>query len=71
MMSEATEVATNNVEVVAMLVEALQNLGFSDMALVNERNGRRIAVPAFLLASCSPVGEQMLTGPIAEGPNRG
>lgn len=71
MVRDATEVAADNAAVVARLVAALQNPGLSDMALVSECDGTSAAVPAFLLASCSPVFKQMLTGPFAESTNQG
>lgn len=67
MARDAKEVAKDNAAVVARLAAASANPALADLTVLSERDGTKTPAIAVLLASCSPVFTQMLTGGFAEG----
>lgn len=63
----AAEVASDNAVVIARLTAVLENPALSDLVLLSERDGSKTPAPTLVLASCSKVFLQMLTGSFAEG----
>lgn len=71
MVRNEADISADNAAVISRLTAVLENPDFSDLPLLSERECSNTPAATRVLASCSKVFLQMLTGPFVEGAERG